>query len=31
MRTLGKIYANDVTDPDGDNVSVQFRARVGRR
>nr|WP_307167454.1 LamG-like jellyroll fold domain-containing protein [Streptomyces rishiriensis] len=26
VRTLGKIYANDVTDPDGDSVSVEFRA-----
>ncbi|WUT04209.1 LamG domain-containing protein [Streptomyces sp. NBC_00704] len=26
VRTLGKIYANDVTDPDGDSVSVQFAA-----
>ncbi|MGR6924420.1 LamG-like jellyroll fold domain-containing protein [[Actinomadura] parvosata] len=26
-RTLGKIYANNVSDPDGDNVSVQFMAR----
>nr|WP_234314820.1 LamG-like jellyroll fold domain-containing protein [Streptomyces sp. NRRL F-5135] len=26
VRTLGKIYANNVTDPDGDNVSVQFQA-----
>ncbi|ATL31620.1 LamG-like jellyroll fold domain-containing protein [Streptomyces formicae] len=26
VRTLGKIYANDVKDPDGDSVSVQFRA-----
>ncbi|MEV7087133.1 LamG-like jellyroll fold domain-containing protein [Streptomyces sp. NPDC093085] len=26
VRTLGKIYANKVTDPDGDNVSVQFQA-----
>lgn len=26
VRTLGKITANNVTDPDGDNVSVQFQA-----
>ncbi|MFD4409256.1 MULTISPECIES: LamG-like jellyroll fold domain-containing protein [unclassified Streptomyces] len=26
-RTLGTIYANNVTDPDGDSVSVQFRAQ----
>ncbi|NJP94871.1 LamG domain-containing protein, partial [Nonomuraea sp. FMUSA5-5] len=26
VRTLGKIYANHVTDPDGDEVSVEFRA-----
>ncbi|MFE4537416.1 LamG-like jellyroll fold domain-containing protein [Streptomyces scopuliridis] len=26
IRTLGKIYANNVTDPDGDNVSVEFQA-----
>ncbi|MFJ7997948.1 LamG-like jellyroll fold domain-containing protein [Streptomyces sp. NPDC096310] len=26
VRTLGKIYANKVTDPDADNVSVQFQA-----
>ncbi|NEB02592.1 LamG-like jellyroll fold domain-containing protein [Streptomyces sp. SID13726] len=26
VRTLGKIYANDVTDPDGDSVSVEFWA-----
>ncbi|SHI49210.1 LamG-like jellyroll fold domain-containing protein [Streptomyces sp. 3214.6] len=26
VRSLGKIYANDVTDPDGDSVSVEFRA-----
>ncbi|MEV6168304.1 LamG-like jellyroll fold domain-containing protein [Streptomyces sp. NPDC051954] len=26
VRTLGKIYANNVTDPDGDSVSVQFAA-----
>ncbi|MGW2278081.1 LamG-like jellyroll fold domain-containing protein [Streptomyces sp. NPDC001770] len=25
VRTLGKIYANNVTDPDGDNVSVEFQ------
>ncbi|BFO21797.1 hypothetical protein SHKM778_81850 [Streptomyces sp. KM77-8] len=27
VRTLGKIYANNVTDPDGDNVAVQFQAK----
>ncbi|KOX00906.1 laminin [Streptomyces sp. NRRL WC-3723] len=27
VRTLGKIYANDVTDPDGDTVAVQFQAK----
>ncbi|MFJ4740143.1 LamG-like jellyroll fold domain-containing protein [Streptomyces sp. NPDC088775] len=26
VRTLGKIYADKVTDPDGDSVSVQFQA-----
>ncbi|WP_328430560.1 LamG-like jellyroll fold domain-containing protein [Streptomyces sp. NBC_00443] len=26
VRTLGKIYANNITDPDGDNVAVQFQA-----
>ncbi|OKJ78737.1 laminin [Streptomyces sp. CB02460] len=26
VRSLGKIYANDVTDPDGDKVAVQFQA-----
>ncbi|MET8506658.1 LamG-like jellyroll fold domain-containing protein [Streptomyces sp. NPDC004787] len=26
VRTLGKIYANNVTDPDGDNIAVEFRA-----
>jgi hypothetical protein len=26
VRTLGKIYANNITDPDGDSVSVQFGA-----
>ncbi|MGC5344921.1 LamG-like jellyroll fold domain-containing protein [Streptomyces sp. DT171] len=26
VRTLGKIYANGVTDPDGDNIAVQFQA-----
>jgi hypothetical protein len=25
--TLGRIYANNVTDPDGDNVAVQFQAK----
>ncbi|WP_253266017.1 LamG-like jellyroll fold domain-containing protein [Streptomyces sp. 6-11-2] len=27
VRTLGKIYANSVTDPDGDTVAVQFEAK----
>ncbi|MEU1148122.1 LamG-like jellyroll fold domain-containing protein [Streptomyces sp. NPDC005901] len=27
VRTLGKIRANDVKDPDGDSVSVQFQAK----
>ncbi|MFI7245722.1 LamG domain-containing protein [Streptomyces qinglanensis] len=27
VRTLGKIYANDVRDPDRDSVSVQFQAK----
>ncbi|MFB8774676.1 LamG-like jellyroll fold domain-containing protein [Streptomyces broussonetiae] len=27
VRTLGKIYANNVTDPDGDAVAVQFQAK----
>ncbi|MEU0254730.1 LamG-like jellyroll fold domain-containing protein [Streptomyces sp. NPDC006184] len=27
VRTLGKIYANDVTDPDGDDLAVQFQAK----
>ncbi|WP_354431683.1 LamG-like jellyroll fold domain-containing protein [Streptomyces sp. FZ201] len=27
VRSLGKIYANNVTDPDGDNVAVQFQAK----
>ncbi|WP_234425833.1 LamG-like jellyroll fold domain-containing protein [Streptomyces kebangsaanensis] len=26
VRTLGKISANNITDPDGDNVAVQFQA-----
>ncbi|WP_435243551.1 LamG-like jellyroll fold domain-containing protein [Streptomyces cucumeris] len=26
VRTLGKIYANHITDPDGDRVAVQFQA-----
>ncbi|MCN9244853.1 DNRLRE domain-containing protein, partial [Streptomyces sp. RY43-2] len=26
VRTLGKIYANNVTDPDGDTVAVEFQA-----
>ncbi|OON80525.1 LamG domain-containing protein [Streptomyces tsukubensis] len=27
VRSLGKIHANHVTDPDGDSVSVQFQAK----
>ncbi|MGW7590995.1 LamG-like jellyroll fold domain-containing protein [Streptomyces rubiginosohelvolus] len=27
IRSLGKIYANNVTDPDADNVRVQFQAK----
>ncbi|MEV0317700.1 LamG-like jellyroll fold domain-containing protein [Streptomyces sp. NPDC050658] len=27
IRTLGKIHANNVKDPDGDSVSVQFQAK----
>nr|WP_307783802.1 LamG-like jellyroll fold domain-containing protein [Streptomyces spinoverrucosus] len=27
VRTLGKLYANNVTDPDGDTVAVQFQAK----
>jgi hypothetical protein len=27
IRSLGKIYANDVKDPDGDGVAVQFQAK----
>lgn len=27
VRTLGKIYANNVADPDGDSVAVQFQAK----
>ncbi|MFI1950926.1 LamG-like jellyroll fold domain-containing protein [Streptomyces xinghaiensis] len=27
VRTLGKIYANNVTDPDGDGVAVEFQAK----
>ncbi|MFE6100441.1 LamG-like jellyroll fold domain-containing protein [Streptomyces laurentii] len=27
VRTLGKIYANKVTDPDGDSVSVEFQGK----
>ncbi len=26
VRTLGKVYANNITDPDGDSVAVQFQA-----
>ncbi|MFE7314176.1 LamG-like jellyroll fold domain-containing protein [Streptomyces sp. NPDC057555] len=26
VRTRGKLYANNITDPDGDDVSVQFQA-----
>ncbi|MEW2351377.1 LamG-like jellyroll fold domain-containing protein [Streptomyces sp. NPDC006684] len=29
VRTLGKLYANNVTDPDGDSVAVQFQASWG--
>ncbi len=29
VRTLGKLYANNVTDPDGDAVAVQFQASWG--
>ncbi|WP_227870297.1 LamG-like jellyroll fold domain-containing protein [Streptomyces otsuchiensis] len=29
VRTLGQIHANNVTDPDGDSVRVQFRVRTG--
>ncbi|PRH79980.1 hypothetical protein C6N75_06680 [Streptomyces solincola] len=27
VRSLGKIYANNVTDPDGDDVAVEFEAQ----
>ncbi|WP_239009254.1 LamG-like jellyroll fold domain-containing protein [Streptomyces sp. CFMR 7] len=27
VRTLGKIYANKITDPDGDNVALEFQAK----
>lgn len=27
VKTLGVIYANNITDPDGDNVAVQFQAK----
>lgn len=27
VRSLGKVYANNVTDPDGDNIAVQFQAK----
>ncbi|MGW4728485.1 LamG-like jellyroll fold domain-containing protein [Streptomyces shenzhenensis] len=27
VRTLGKVYAKEVTDPDGDSVAVQFQAK----
>ncbi|MGW7753854.1 LamG-like jellyroll fold domain-containing protein [Streptomyces violaceusniger] len=27
VRTLGKVYANNVTDPDRDSVAVQFQAK----
>ncbi|MFB8760752.1 LamG domain-containing protein [Streptomyces nigra] len=27
VRTLGTIYANNVTDPDGDDIAVQFQAK----
>ncbi|MGW2368313.1 LamG-like jellyroll fold domain-containing protein [Streptomyces sp. NPDC001667] len=26
VRSLGQIYANDVTDPDGDDIAVEFQA-----
>lgn len=26
VRSLGKIYANNITDPDGDNIAVEFQA-----
>ncbi|WP_343245693.1 LamG-like jellyroll fold domain-containing protein [Streptomyces sp. SID4985] len=26
VRTLGKIYANNITDPDGDSIAVEFAA-----
>ncbi|MCX4743521.1 LamG-like jellyroll fold domain-containing protein [Streptomyces antibioticus] len=26
VRTLGKVYANNITDPDGDNIAVEFEA-----
>ncbi|MFI6279951.1 LamG-like jellyroll fold domain-containing protein [Streptomyces sp. NPDC050988] len=26
-RSLGTIYADDITDPDGDNVAIQFQAK----
>ncbi|MEV4740633.1 LamG-like jellyroll fold domain-containing protein [Streptomyces sp. NPDC049555] len=26
VRTLGQVYANDVTDPDGDDIAVEFQA-----
>lgn len=29
VRTLGQIHANNVTDPDGDALRVQFRVRSG--
>ncbi|WP_182604594.1 DNRLRE domain-containing protein [Streptomyces alkaliphilus] len=29
VRTMGKIHANNVTDPDGDTVRVQFQVRNG--
>ncbi|MCQ6555765.1 DNRLRE domain-containing protein [Streptomyces sp. C10-9-1] len=27
VRTLGKVYANNVTDPDGDSIAVEFQAK----
>jgi len=27
VRTLGKVYASNITDPDGDNIAVQFQAQ----
>jgi hypothetical protein len=27
VRTLGKVYANSITDPDGDSVALEFQAK----